>query len=200
MILSGGLSGSYNLVRMVAEEYERKLAVRVYDSRSASLGLGMMVLQAAQDIRNGMGWEELTQVRIPRLIDNTFAFFSVDTLEYLQKGGRIGKVTATAGMLLQIKPILTFAEDGQLQTAAKVRGTHSVIGKLASFIENCRKDHRRYNLAAVHGGAPAQFENLRQKITEAVPDGEHFWEGQIGGILSVYIGDGVLGAGIQILD
>ena len=49
---------------------------------------------------------------MPWLIQNTFPFFSVDTLEYLQKGGRIGKVTAMAGTMLQIKPLITFAADG----------------------------------------------------------------------------------------
>ena len=114
IMLSGGLSGTYNLVRLIAEECKGLLPVRVYDSVSGSLGMGLTVLQIAEDIRNGMGWEELTERRVPQLIANTYPFFSVDTLEYLQKGGRIGKVTATAGMLLQIKPLLTFAGDGQL--------------------------------------------------------------------------------------
>ena len=200
VMLSSGLSGTYNLVRILAEECRGKLPVRVFDSLSGSLGQGLTVLQAAEDIRNGMGWEELTERRIPSLIANTFPFFSVDTLEYLMKGGRIGKVTATAGTLLQIKPILTFAGDGQLQSVAKVRGRHQVMDKLVAMTEKSCGAHKRYNLAVANGGAAAEMETVRQKLMTALPDYDHIWEGEIDGTLSVYIGDGVLGAAVQVLE
>lgn len=200
IMLSGGLSGTYNLVRLIAEECKGLLPVRVYDSASGSLGMGLTVLQIAEDIRNGMGWEELTERRVPQLIANTYPFFSVDTLEYLQKGGRIGKVTATAGMLLQIKPLLTFAGDGQLTSVAKVRGRHQVINKLVDLTVQRCGDHKRYNLAVANGGAPEEMALVREKLTAALPNYDHIWEGDIDGTLSVYIGDGVLGAAVQVLD
>ena len=200
IMLSGGLSGTYNLVRLIAEECKGLLPVRVYDSVSGSLGMGLTVLQIAEDIRNGMGWEELTERRVPQLIANTYPFFSVDTLEYLQKGGRIGKVTATAGMLLQIKPLLTFAPDGQLQSVAKVRGRHQVIDKLVALTVQRCGEHKRYNLAVANGGAPEEMAIVKEKLTAALPDYDHIWEGEIDGTLSVYIGDGVLGAAVQVLD
>ena len=200
VMLSGGLSGTYNLLRLVAEECRGKLEVRAFDSGSGSLGLGMTVLQLAEDIRNGMGWEELTERRAPQLIAGTHPFFSVDTLEYLQKGGRIGKVTATAGMLLQIKPLLTFAEDGQLTSVTKVRGRNQVVDKLVDLTVKACGGHKRYNLAVANGGAPEGMELVRRKLTAALPDYDHIWEGEIDGTLSVYIGDGVLGAAVQVLD
>lgn len=106
----------------------------MYDSVSGSLGTGMMILQLAEELRQGMDWQTLTERRVPWLIQNTFPFFSVDTLEYLQKGGRIGKVTAMAGTMLQIKPLITFAADGQLQSIAKVRGRNLVIRKLIELV------------------------------------------------------------------
>lgn len=200
VMLSGGLSGTFNLLRLVAEECRGKLEVRAFDSVSGSLGLGMTVLQLAEDIRSGMGWEELTERRVPQMIAGSFPFFSVDTLEYLQKGGRIGKVTATAGMLLQIKPILTFAEDGQLTSVAKVRGRHQVIDKLVALTVQRCGEHKRYNLAVANGGAPAEMALVKEKLTAALPNYDHIWEGEIDGTLSVYIGDGVLGAAVQVLD
>ena len=200
VMLSGGLSGTYNLLRLVAEECRGKLEVRAFDSGSGSLGLGMTVLQLAEDIQNGMGWEELTERRAPQLIAGTHPFFSVDTLEYLQKGGRIGKVTATAGMLLQIKPLLTFAEDGQLTSVAKVRGRNQVVDRLVDLTVKACGGHKRYNLAVANGGAPEGMELVRRKLTAALPDYDHIWEGEIDGTLSVYIGDGVLGAAVQVLD
>ncbi len=201
VMLSSGLSGTYNLARIVAEECrEQGYAMRVFDSLSGALGQGMTVLQLAEDIKSGMGWEELTERRAPRLIANTFPFFSVDTLEYLQKGGRIGKISAMAGTMLQIKPIITFAADGQLQSVAKVRGRQQVIRKLAESAAKHGSGHRRYNLAVANGGAPQEMESVRQLLTEALPDYDHIWDGEIDGTLSVYIGDGVLGAAVQVLD
>jgi len=200
IMLSSGLSGTCNLFQIAAKECQGWLEVQVYDSLCGALGQGMTVLQLAEDIENGMGWEELTQRRVPQLLKNTFAFFSVDTLEYLQKGGRIGKVTATAGTLLQIKPLLTFSEDGQLQSVAKVRGRNQVMGKLVELVTQRCGGHTRYNLAVANGGAPAEMEVLKGKLTAALPDYDHVWDGEIDGTLSVYIGDGVLGAAVQILD
>ena len=201
VMLSSGLSGTYNLARIVAEECrEQGRAMVAFDSLSGSLGLGMTVLQLAEDIRNGMGWEELTERRVPQLIQNTYPFFTLDTLEYLQKGGRIGKVTALAGTMLQIKPVLTFADDGQLQSIAKVRGHQQVMRKLVELTVNRCGSHTRYNLAVANGGSPEEMETVRRLLTEALPHGEHLWDGEIDGTLSVYIGDGVLGAAVQVLD
>mgnify|MGYP002551938447 FL=1 len=200
VMLSSGLSGTYNLARVIAEECRDRIPVRVFDSLSGSLGQGLTVLQLAEDIRSGMGWEELTERRAPQLIAATTPFFSVDTLEYLQKGGRIGKITATAGALLHIKPLLTFAPDGQLTSVAKVRGRPQVMDKLVELTVKACGPHRRYNLAIAHGGAPEYLDTLRQKLTAALPAYDHIWEGQIDGTLSVYIGDGILGAAVQVLD
>ena len=195
VMLSSGLSGTYNLARILAGECaEQGYAMKVFDSVSGALGQGMTVLQLAEDIKNGMGWEELTERRAPQLIANTYPFFSVDTLEYLVKGGRIGKVTAMAGTMLQIKPIITFAPDGQLQSVAKVRGRHQVMRKLVDMAVDRCGEHKRYNLAVAHGGAPEEMETVRQMLTEALPNSDHLWDGEIDGTLSVYIGDGVLGA------
>lgn len=200
VMMSSGLSGTYNLARLVAEECAEHIAMRAYDSLNASLGQGMILLQLAKDIQNGMGWEELTERRVPQLIENTTAFFSVDTLEYLQKGGRIGKVTATAGALLQIKPVLSFAEDGQLTSVAKVRGRKQVMQKLMELTAQCAEGHQRYNLAIANGGAPEEMAVLRAQQVEALPNHDHIWEGEIDGTLSVYIGDGILGAALQALN
>ena len=200
VMLSSGLSGTFNLTRVIAEECRGMLQVKVFDSLNGSLGLGMTVLQLAEDIRNGMGWQELTERRAPQLIAGSFPFFSVDTLEYLQKGGRIGKVTATAGMLLQIKPLLTFASDGQLQSVSKVRGRHQVIDKLVALTAQRCGEHKRYNLAVANGGAPEEMAQVKEKLTAALPNYDHIWEGEIDGTLSVYIGDGILGAAVQVLD
>lgn len=197
--LSSGLSGTYNMVRLLGES-RHDLDVAVFDSVSGALGIGIIVLQAWEDIENGMRWEELVNERVPKLISNTFPFFSVDTLEYLAKGGRIGKVTAMAGTVLNIKPLITFAHDGQLQSVAKVRGRRAVQDKLIELVGKSLGDHKQYNLAVANGGAPEEMAQLRARMEQAFPHYNHFWQGEMDATLSVYIGSGVLGAGVQVLD
>ena len=200
-MLSSGLSGTFNVARLIGEECEGKLEVAVFDSLSASLGQGMMVLQLAEDIKAGMSWEELVEHRAPQLVKDTTAHFSVDTQEYLEIGGRIGKGTATAGTLLNIKPILGFSADGQLQSAAKVRGRNQATDKLVALTAKACGEHKRYNLAVASGGSSSEeLEKLRTKLITALPDYDHIWEGEIDCTLSTYIGDGILGAAVQVLD
>ena len=204
IMLSSGLSGTCNLTRLAAEELEDqcggKIRMCVYDSLSGSLGQAMTVMQILEDLHGGMGWDELTQNRIPFLLAHTHPFFTVNTLEYLLRGGRIGKVTAAAGTLLQIKPVITFAEDGQLQSIAKARGRHQVIDKLVEMTVRYCGSHKKYNIAVANGGAREEMETVRRKLCAALPDYLNIWEGEIDSTLSVYIGDGILGAAVQTLD
>ena len=199
VMLSGGLSGTCNLVRVQAEQTE-DLDIGAFDSVSGSLGEGMTVLQLAEDIRAGIDWVELTERRAPPLITNTFPFFSVDTLEYLRRGGRIGRITALAGTMLSIKPIITFSEDGQLQSIAKVRGRKQVQDKIVELLRSKFRAGKRYNLGVANGGAPAEMAELSEKMRARFPDFVHCWEGAMDATLSVYIGDGVIGGGIQFID
>ena len=199
VMLSGGLSGTCNLVRVQAEQRD-DLDIAVFDSRSGSLGIGITVLQLWEEIQAGAGWDKLIHERVPHLVDNTFPFFSVDTLEYLRRGGRIGRITALAGTMLSIKPIITFSEDGQLQSIAKVRGRKQVQDKIVELLRSKFRAGKRYNLGVANGGAPAEMAELSEKMRARFPDFVHCWEGAMDATLSVYIGDGVIGGGIQFID
>ena len=83
---------------------------------------------------------------------------------------------------------------------AKVRGRNQVLDKLVALAVKACGDHKRYNLAVAHGGAPEEMEKVREKLMTALPDYDHIWEGEIDSTLSVYIGDGIVGAAVQILD
>jgi DegV family protein with EDD domain len=197
ILLAGGLSSTVNHVRLAAEDME-DLEVAVYDSRQASIGIGVIALQAAEYAANGMGFEELKQ-KVEQLIQDTKVFFSIDTLEYLQKGGRIGKVTAVAGALLDIKPIMSFDENGVIYAAAKVRTRKAVEKRLLQLVSDCKKEGRPYNLVVADGGAPEERDALEQKLTELFPDARALYRAKIGGALSIHLGSGLLGAGIQYL-
>lgn len=198
ILLSGGLSGTVNHVRLAAEDTEG-LEVAVYDSRQASIGIGVIAIQAAEYASKGMDFETL-KGKVESLIRHTKVFFSIDMLEYLKKGGRIGKVTAAAGALLDIKPIMSFDEDGEIYTAAKVRSRKAVEKRLLQLVEDCRREGRPYNLVVADGGAPKERDALEEKLIELFPDYRSLYRAKIGAALSIYLGSGLLGAGIQYLE
>lgn len=197
--LSSGLSGTYNMVRLECGD-RKDLETAVFETCSGSLGIGMVVLQLWEDIQAGMSWERLVGERVQYLLDNTFPYFSVDTLEYLEKGGRIGKVAAAAGTLLNIKPILGFAEDGQLTGVAKVRGRKAIPDKFIEILKDHLGGHKVFNLAVVNGGDPGGMAELKKKLVEAIPGCRQLWETAMDATLATYVGKGMLGAAVQILE
>ncbi len=195
--LSGGISGTFNLVRLLAADYEG-LEISVFDSISGSLGIGLIVLQLAKYIENGYTYEKLVEIT-PKLIQNTTVFFCVDTLEFLQKGGRIGKISAMAGTLLQIKPILTFASDGQLTSAEKVRGRKLALEKMAQKIEQLYSGEGAYNIAVANGGCIEEMNALKNRILDSLSNPQFVFESEIDCTLASYVGPNLLGIGLQIL-
>lgn len=201
IMLSGGLSGTVNHMRLSVEE--AGLEICVVDSKSASIGNGSIVLQMAMWLEEGVPYIELCN-RVHKLCDDTKVFFSIDTLEYLQKGGRIGKATALVGTALSIKPILSFDEEGEIYTPAKVRGRKLVEKKLLSLVaEQIAKTEnagRNYNIIVADGGAAEERDELEAKMREMFPDYKNLFRAKIGAALSTYLGDGLLGAGVQFID
>lgn len=201
IMISSGISGTVNHIRLAMEE--SGLEACVVDSLSASIGNGAIVLQAAIWLQDGIPYEQLCE-KVKALCLSTKVFFSIDTLEYLQKGGRIGKATALVGTALSIKPILSFDEEGEIYTPAKVRGHKLVEKKLLSLVEELlnapENQGRCYNIMVADGGAPEEGEKLEQKMKELYPGCQRLFRAKIGAALSTYLGPGLLGAGIQFLD
>lgn len=197
--LSSGLSGTYNMVKLECAERE-DLETAVFDTKSASLGISLVALQIVEDIQAGMSWQTLVEERVPYLLENTTPYFSVDTLEFLQKGGRIGKVTAVAGTLLNIKPILGFAEDGQLTSVAKVRGSKAIYAKFLELIRGHLGESKCFNLAVANGGNPEGMAELKTLVTQTFPGYNTLLESKMDATLATYVGKGMLGVAVQVLD
>ena len=112
--ISSGLSGTFNMVRMITQDFESRMRVHMVDSRTLSMGLGMMVLAAARALEEGATPEEAIE-RAQTVRRNQLGMFVIRTLEFLRKGGRIGKVEGVVGSLLQIKPIIYVNDEGHLR-------------------------------------------------------------------------------------
>ena len=199
IMLSSGLSGGYQIVHMLGEEAE-DLEVAAFDSMSGSLGEGAMVLTVARWIEEGRTWEEMLAL-IPRMMKNVHPYFSVDTLEYLKRGGRIGKITAMAGTALGIKPILAFdPETGELTSAHKVRGRQAAMKKLVQVAVSNLEPNKRYNIMWAHGGTPEEGAQIAEMLRKAAPDFQQEFSGEIDCTLASYVGPKLIGAAVQVLD
>lgn len=122
MHISSEMSGTYQGAKMAADMVKDEIPVEVVDSRTVTIGLGLAVVTLARFIKDhpSASWEDIL-AQIESLVKNTRIFFLLDTLDNLQKGGRIGKASYLVGSILNIKPILV-VEDGFIGAHEKIRG------------------------------------------------------------------------------
>ncbi|NOZ77666.1 MAG: DegV family EDD domain-containing protein [Acidobacteria bacterium] len=168
-----------------------KPVIHVVDSLQTTMGLGMMVILAERMAERGLTASEI----VSRLEDHRKRYhllFSVDTLEYLQKGGRIGKAQAMLGTLLGIKPILGLL-NGEVGPVDKVRGGRNVIPKLISLFKQRVDPKRPVIVGVAHASAPKWGGKLKDAIAKNFKVVE-FMESEIGPIVGTHVGPGTVGA------
>ena len=163
VMLSSGLSGTYNMVRLQAGQRD-DLEIAVFDSRSGSLGIGIMVLQLWEEIVAGASWETLVRERAPHLVANTFPFFSVDTLEYLRRGGRIGRITALAGTMLSIKPVMHVDDEGHLTKVGTARGRNASLKALVDHMAETAIDPAGQTVFIGHGDCEEDANKVAEDV------------------------------------
>jgi len=133
--LSAALSGTYQSAFIAESMIERDADITVIDSKSASYGIGARVIKAAEMAAAGESKEAII-AEVERIKQDMGIYFLVDTLEYLQKGGRIGKASAVVGSLLNIKPILSLDPDGVVQAVDKVRGSKKAMQRICELLKS----------------------------------------------------------------
>ena len=194
--MSGSLSGTYNMVSILADETEN-LHVDVVDAQTLSCGTGLLVLEAAECLERGVPVEDVI-ARLKELRKHQLGAFVIRTLEYLRKGGRIGLVEGVVGSLLQIKPVIYVNDDGVYATLVKARGfTKALSAMQDEFFK--RYQGRKVRVAIVHGAAyedaKALLAAFRQKL-EVVSD----LIAPVSPALAIHTGPGLLGAIVQYAD
>lgn len=195
--ISSGLSGTYNNIRLLANEYEG-LDIFVLDTKNIAIASGFSAIQAAEYIKDGMDWDTLINTVSKNIIKSKI-FFYVDTLEYLKKGGRIGLVASVLGSALKLKPIISCNEDGIYYTLAKVLGKKRALNRAIDLAMNFAKTAERYNIAIVHGDAKKEANRIKENMLPLLPNCNIFTDGQISPALGVHTGPGTIGIAIQLV-
>ena len=196
--ISSGLSNTWSMVSSVAREFEG-LTITVIDTKNIGIGAGFSAILAGQLLDQGLSYEEVCR-RLMENVEHTKLFFCVSTLEYLQKGGRIGLVASLLGTAFDLKPIISCNEDGIYYTVTKVRGRNKSLKKATELAEAFAKKYKRYNLTVMHGGAKEEADKIVLQLKAVLPNIQIMVEGQITPALVVHTGPGLIGIGVQKIE
>lgn len=188
--LSSSLSGTFQSAKLAQDMLAEEIDITVIDTKKASYGIGMLVAQVQEAINLGRSKEECIALA-EQLIDNIATFFMVDTLEYLQKGGRIGRASAVLGSLLNIKPILSLNEEGVVYPLDKVRGSKKAIKRIIQAIREFTEGYD-LQLAICHAQAIEQAEELKRNLIEEFSV-ENVLLTDIGPVIGTHVGPKTLG-------
>lgn len=186
--ISAKLSGTVNSALQGAALTSTERPVEVIDSLQASMGLGLNVIAAGKAARRGASLDEIVSA-MRDSVERTRCLCLFETLEYLQKGGRIGKAQALLGSLLNIKPMIAI-RDGEVQPLSKAR-------TFSKALERMKQEARAFapfeSLAVMYSTTPDLARQVADDLGDALADGGETYVTQFGPALGVHAGPGAIG-------
>lgn len=188
--LTSKLSGTFESARQAAEQLAGD-PVRVVDSETASLALALLAEAIDRRLAEGTTDEEVGEL-VERFKRENRVVFTVGTLEYLQRGGRIGKAQALAGSLLNVKPILT-VEDGIIVPVGRVRGRQKALEEFARMFTEETEDREGLHVAIAHGNEPDWVDVLEDLIRRLRPKATLDFVEALGAVVGTHAGPGAVG-------
>lgn len=187
--LSSTLSGTFASAEAAAQTIGDR--VRVIDSRTVSAAVAMLALAVQRRLERGTTDEEIDDL-VTRFTANHGLLFTVDTLEFLARGGRIGKASAFAGTLLNVKPILGL-ENGEVVPLKRARGTQKALGEIRAMLEAATTDSPSLRIGLAHAAAPERLAELEQIVRASRPNARIEIVSQLGAVVGAHAGPGTLG-------
>lgn len=191
--ISSGLSGTFNSIRLALEDHP-KLISHVFDTKILAMPEGIVAFEVAKLIEEGKSFEYIVD-NLPAIRKSITGYFTVNTLDYLKKGGRIGRVAGTIGEMLNLKPVVTVDEDGIYYTLCKARGRKQSILKLTNILKETLAQGP-CKVWVLHGGALEEAKSFLESL-KGLDNIVGLDISQISPALGVHGGPGLLGLAIQ---
>lgn len=188
--VSSKVSGTFQSAELAAQEIGGD-RVRVVDSETASLAIAMLSHAIQRRLARGTTDEEI-EALVERFRATCDVLFTVDTLEYLQRGGRIGKAQAIAGGLLNLRPILS-VEDGVVVAAARVRGKQKALGEFERRFVEATGEGPGLRVAIAHADAEEWVGTLSELVWRVRPNAEIEFTSTLGAVVGTHAGPGAVG-------
>ncbi len=186
--LSSAVSGTFQSARTAAAEFGDK--VRVVDSESASAAISMLGLAIQRRLDRGTTDDEIDDL-IRRFKEDAGLIFTVDTLEFLRRGGRIGRASAWAGQLLHVKPILTVKRE--VIPLKRVRGNQKAMQEFVSAFTSATEDSATLKVGIAHADSPERAEQLKKMVHAERPHAEVEIVTTLGPVVGTHAGPGTVG-------
>ena len=189
--ISDQLSGTINSARQAAKHLEGKIKVHIIDSKQISISLGLITISAATAVKEGKTLNEVLDLT-ESLIARSHVFTALDTLEYLEKGGRIGKAKSLVGKILNFKPIIGSA-DGIIDAFGRGRSNTACMIKLEELVKSTGEIE---SIGIVYSTDKSLADKFSEQITQNLKLEKPPKSYQIGPVIGVYGGPNVIGVGI----
>lgn len=186
--LSAELSGTYDAACVAAAD--APVPVRVMDTGMVAMAMGFQVLSAAEVAEAGGTPDEIVAAAEKRASD-TSAYFYVDTLDYLRRGGRIGAAQALLGSALAVKPLLQLV-DGRIELMEKVRTASRALARLEEIVVD-QAGRRRVDIAVHHLASSGRAAALADRLRQRVPGLGTLVVSEVGAVIGAHTGPGLLG-------
>jgi DegV family protein with EDD domain len=183
--LMSGTSQSARIATSLLPDRE----ITVVDSKLVSFALGIVVIAAAKAAKMGKSKAEIMKL-IETMIENVHTYFVVDTLDYLERNGRIGKAVSLLGTMLNLKPILTF-EDGLIAPYEKVRGKGKALEQIIKIAKKHSQEHGELCCFVFHANVFEQAVKFKQKVKQDL-NCEEIMIGDIGAVVGTHAGPGIM--------
>jgi DegV family protein with EDD domain len=187
--IAGRLSGTIESARTAAREFADQ--VRVFDTGTASVAIAMLGTAIQRRLERGTTDEEVEKL-VRRHGETAQLVFTLDTLEYLARGGRIGRARAWAGGLLHVKPILTI-ERGEVEPIKRVRGNQKAFQEFVSAFQERSRDSPALRVGIAHADAPQRAEALEEMVPRTRPQAAIELVTMLGPVLGAHAGPGTVG-------
>jgi len=197
IFVSSALSGTCTSGAKVLRKFD-EVPVEIIDSRSGSLGVGLLVIRAIELLEQGYDLPSLaTEIR--RVRDQSNVFFTVDTMEHLVRSGRIGRAKALLGGMLDLKPILSLTPDGRIVPISRARGREAVVEAVFDLLDDRLKGARQIRFGVAHFGAESVADQIAERLRTRYSAREVL-VGPASASLGVHTGPGTWALAYQIED
>jgi DegV family protein with EDD domain len=184
--LASTLSGTHQSAVSAADE-----RVRVIDTESASVAITLLALAVQRRLDRGTTDEEIDEL-VQHYLDSHGLLFTVDTLEYLARGGRIGKARAYVGQMLHVKPILSIV-DGEVVPLKRVRGNRKAFQEFVDALDSQTRDEPGLRIGIAHADAPEKLAELEKMVRDRRPQAKIEFETSLGAVIGAHAGPGTVG-------
>ena len=188
LTIAASLSGTNRSAHLAAAERD---PIRIVDTETASAAVAILGLAIQRRLERGTTDEEIEGL-VERYKRDARLLFTVDTLEFLQRGGRIGRAAALAGNLLHIKPILTI-EGGEVVPLKRVRGNHKAVAEFRRAFEEDTQDVETLRVGIAAADAPDRIETIRKLVSDVRPRAEIEIATTLGPVVGTHAGPGTVG-------